>query len=115
MSQFVEVKTADLTGPALDWAVAISQGGVASERFVWELPDGVRFYGRYSPSTDWSVGGPLWDEWATSMEHYDGWCVAVIGGDAQGPTKLISLCRAIVAAKLGDVVQVPTALIGGAA
>ena len=46
------------------------------------------------------------------MEHYDGWLVAVVGGDAQGPTKLIALCRAIVAARLGDVVQVPVELVG---
>lgn len=121
MSDFVEVKTAELTGPALDWAVASATGEVLSGESIQAVHilvgagvDG-DLQRKFSPSTDWAVGGLLWDEWATSMEHYDGWCVAVVGGDAQGPTKLIALCRAIVAAKLGDVVQVPTALIGGAA
>lgn len=135
MIEFVEVKASDLTGPALDWAVAHATKAweFAHEWFPTMTLDprfsGVRDYifdgcvwlepnnpfrqdpQPFRPSTDWSQGGPLWDEWATSMEHYDGWLVAVVGGDAQGHTKLIALCRAIVSAKLGDVVQVPKELI----
>lgn len=141
-NQFVEVKTAELIGPALDWAVAealISLGemtrdpeaiGITYIQGEYEFGPGVKTNrnnkdgspfithgcgSKFNPSRDWYHGGPLWDEWATSMEHYDGWLVSVVGGDAQGPTKLIALCRAIVAAKLGDVVQVPANLLGGAA
>lgn len=139
MSQFVEVKTAELVGPALDWAVGevlVAAGEMTrdpmaiglpylSGRFVFgagketrlTLKGGSKYIEHgpgspWDPSSDWGHGGPLWDEWATSMEHYDGWLVAVVGGDAQGPTKLIALCRAIVSAKQGDVVQVPAELIG---
>lgn len=117
MSQFVEVKTAELVGPALELAIATALGIRAF------AADGRCYLGNgdeasmvmldpWSPSTDWAQGGTLWDEWATSMEHYDGWLVAVVGGDATGPTKLIALCRAIVSAKMGDVVQVPAELVG---
>lgn len=139
MSEFVEVKTAELVGPALDWAVTevlIALGEMTRDqnaigtpyikgKYVFgpgvetnrNNPDGSPFIthgcgSKFNPSSDWHHGGPLWDEWATSMEHYDGWLVAVVGGDAQGQTKLIALCRAIVSAKIGDVVQVPAELVG---
>lgn len=65
MSEFIEVKTADLIGPALDYATGIadgeqmfagaSLGGVCAKRLC---ADGdTRDY--YSPSTDWNIGGPL--------------------------------------------------------
>lgn len=111
--KFVEVKTAELVGAALDWAVAEADGlrPYTHKGGFWVL-DGKINAPLPKFSTDWAQGGPLWDEWATSMEHYDGWLVAVVGGDAQGHTKLIALCRAIVSAKLGDVVQVPVELVG---
>ncbi|WP_429066987.1 phage protein NinX family protein [Aeromonas bestiarum] len=118
MSKFVEVKTAELVGPALDWAVAQIEGQKYIVKHITKTSlnlagqvIAVEHQANYRPSADWAQGGPLWDEWATSMEHYDGWLVAVVGGDAQGHTKLIALCRAIVAAKLGDLVQVPVELV----
>lgn len=125
MSDFVGVKTAELSGPALDWCVCMVATGAQYHddygRATLVIPgaaammDGLKRprYAAAVPdySSDWALGGPLWDEWATSMEHYDGWLVTVVGGDAQGPTKLIALCRAIVSAELGDVVQVPKELI----
>lgn len=81
MSEFVEVKTAELTGPALDWAVAKAlgwkmipvpvdadgknQGEVLAPP---DLGDDFRFppRGKIGPcyflrkwSTDWAQGGPL--------------------------------------------------------
>lgn len=109
--KFVEVKTSELVGPALDWAVAEADGlrPYPHKGGFWVL-DGKANAPLPKFSTNWAQGGPLWDERATSMEYYDGWLVAVVGGDARGPTKLIALCRAIVAAKLGDVVPVPVEL-----
>ncbi|SIR65520.1 Protein of unknown function [Aeromonas sp. RU39B] len=112
MSDFVEVKTADLTGPALDWAVAQVEGVACTPHTI------KRFY---RPSTDWSQGGPLRDKYDVGIEPSvpDGRPYAYVPGrdldGSRGETALIAICRAIVAAKLGDVVQVPTALIGGAA
>lgn len=119
MNELVEVKTTELVGPALDWAVAQVEGEEYLPKCLTKTSlnlagqvVAVEHIANYTPSTDWAQGGPLWDEWATSMEHYDGWLVAVVGGDAQGHTKLIALCRAIVVAKMGDVVQVPVELVG---
>lgn len=138
MSEFVEVKTDEIIGPALDWAVAnATEAWEFSHEWFPTMTLDPRFIGirnvvvdgcvwleprnpfrqdpqPFMPSTDWSQGGALWDEFATSMDRHDGWLVSVIGGDAQGPTKLIALCRAIVAAKIGDVVRVPKELAGGA-
>lgn len=114
MSQFVDVKTAELIGPALNWAVAQACKIEVIANQCWG-PLRTPGLEPFKPSDGWMDGGPLWDEWAISMEHYDGWLVAVVGGDAQGPTKLVALCRAIVSAKLGDVVQVPAELVGGEA
>lgn len=79
----------------------------------------------WSPSTDWSQGGELihkymFDfEWVVSDWHgepIEKFCVAHGYGldrEGLGPTHLIAACRAIVAAHLGDSVQVPAELVGG--
>ena len=63
----VEVKTTELIGPALDWAVAKADGhepivtpfknsiGNALYLAEWAQREGIR----WQPSTDWSQGGPL--------------------------------------------------------
>lgn len=65
----MKVKTSELTGDALDWAVAkcevlqVTYDGIA---YVVNAPDRVRWLGarrkrcaKYSPSTDWESGGPI--------------------------------------------------------
>lgn len=112
MSEFVEVNAAELTGPALDWVVAQIEGVSCTPHTI------MRFY---RPSTDWAQGGPLIDKYNIQLTpHGNLW-------DAQtdlkmgpsswarqfGTTPLISLCRAIVAAKHGNLVMVPSVLVGG--
>lgn len=115
MSQFVEVKTADLVGPALDWAVGVAEGNpmrVPVSDVVWS-----DWHGSYAPSINWTQGGPLRDKHRVDITEGDHDVSASILTescecvDASGPTALIALCRAIVAAKLGDVVQVPAELV----
>lgn len=112
MSAFAEMKTASLTGPALDWTVAQVEGVSCTPHTI------KRFY---RPSTDWSQGGPLRDKYDVGIEPGvpDGLPYAYVPGrdlhGSRGETALIALCRAIVTAKLGDVVQVPEELMGGAA
>ncbi len=130
MSQFVEVKTAELIGPALDWAVAMADGwkadrpqdGQVSKNGVYRLvgPRPMRstvppdWY--YDPSTGWAVGGQLRDKYKVDITELDTGVLASICTESceciesRGPTALITLCRAIVATKLGDVVQVPAEL-----
>lgn len=108
MSDVQEMKAAELTGLPLHWAVALADRGPDK----MPSPSQFKIWDDYRPSINWVVGGPLFDKYAHDMAYHDGWLVAVEGGDALGPTKLIALCRAIVIAKLGDVVRVPTLLIG---
>lgn len=128
-----KVKTADLIGPALDWAVAESEG--LKDMRIRRPDDDVLqllWFGApgplvvaYSPSADWSQGGPLiekfplklmpndwkggpkWLAWIRLDEH------KTLG--LNGETPLIAACRAIVAAKLGDEVDIPEELFTPAA
>lgn len=124
-----EVKTSELIGPALDWAVAQALGGERKPyRFAsnedapmdraWVFPTGYACT-RWAPSTDWGQGGPLIEREQIELEWggIDGkalWWKAShqdIAGGQLGLAPLIAACRAIVAAKLGDTVQVPDELI----
>lgn len=135
--EMIEVKAAELIGPALDWAVAKAIGGERKpHRFAsnddapmyeaWVFPEGsyCRACTQWSPSTDWSQGGPLIEKHLVSfcVEHEDVILAVLcddygmyISGWRQGETHLIAACRAIVAAKLGDAALVPAALVGGMA
>ncbi|MCX7132320.1 phage protein NinX family protein [Aeromonas sp.] len=141
MSNMVEVKTAELIGPALDWAVAKSIGLTifamgdnwpgnyaatitAAERPIvilcligrlWREHQGVTV--PWTPSTDWAQGGPLIDKYRIWLSgpifNRKDYSAAVDTGtdESRGTTALIALCRALVTAKLGDVVQVPADLV----
>lgn len=114
----MKIKTSELSGVALDWAVAQVSGefvrivkGVVKRRF--------NFQGDWTPSTDWSQCGPLIEREQIDLE-WDGvdgqayWWKASHQDIAQfqiGYTPLIAACRAIVAAKLGDEVDVPEGLV----
>jgi hypothetical protein len=151
MSHFVELKTAELTGQALDWAVAkcsemplftmgdewpgnYSVTMTAAEKPILILDFTGRMWREYQgvtvpwePSTNWAQGGPLLDKYATMVFSRDSSADVMIGGfwnpsreaacekktpNAYGPSILVALCRAIVAANLGSVVQVPAELVG---
>lgn len=130
MSEFVEIKTRELTGSSLDWAVAYSLNG--TKPFFSAF--GARMLGRsilrevvrgeISPSTDWNQGGKLVDEFNVDFNtqgvDVDGRQIieaAVQDFESMqywardGETRLESMCRAIVSSKLGDVVQVPIELV----
>jgi hypothetical protein len=114
MSEFVEVKTAELAGFALNWFVAIAVRG--EDRMP--SPAQFKMWNDYHPSTDWAQGGPLLDMFdiainggvASGERVIYATLRAVDDGDplstATGPTRLVAACRAIVRNDLGDVVQV---------
>jgi len=125
MTDLIEVKTADLAGEALGWAV-----GKAEDLDVFLAPPE---YGnpwrvfaryratvterteRYNPWEDWASGGDLIEKYRVGFGLYSDSFFAVTGlndlsGDADGSTHLIAACRAIVAARLGDTAQVPKEL-----
>lgn len=114
------MKTSELIGPALDWAVAKCEGYVIEWDDVFEdywLEHGdVRHtrLGNYSPSTSWEQAGPIIEREIESLyEHTPLGCWAAKSkqGDLRyGPTPLIAAMRAFVASKLGDEVEIPSEL-----
>lgn len=108
------------------WEEATSgRGGVLLGKCVY-LPVGPRTSPKtrnsgevYSPSTDWSQGGPLLKSNRISiMQKHDGWwraCIFDLNDDlfclqlADDP--LIAAMRCFVASKLGDEVDVPEELL----
>lgn len=123
MSEFVEVKTAELTGAALDWAVAKAEGMPAliyptDPHYVYiDMPG--RGCGPYMPSHAWFEGGPLIEKYkldiGAPMENQNGpWNAATEWAHPlgyKGDTPLIAACRAIVASVFGETVSVPTELL----
>lgn len=129
MSQMIEVKTAELEGAALDWAVAkatdasqvkvVEWGDGNTVSCVYQLADGGCWANHYSPSTEWDQGGVLIEQHRISTEApgvSSGFWTASMPGSAlmeicQGPTPLVAGCRRLVREHLGDTVQVPAELV----
>lgn len=118
------MKTNELIGAALDWAVAKCEFPYASSEDiqVWVQPlpcdDETDF--KFQPSTDWAQGGPIIEREGINLDNYaknpkwSAWTPAPDreSGEAQayGPTPLIAAMRCYVASKLGDEVELPTEL-----
>ena len=114
------VKTSELIGAALDWAVAKCEGRpVEQDNGMVNWP----YLTGYSPSTDWSQGGPIVERerirtrFESECYWYfttptDTWLANYEGvGEWLGPTPLIAAMRCYVASKLGDSVEIPEELI----
>jgi hypothetical protein len=115
------MKTADLTGAALDWAVAKCEGVT-----VWydDLPQVLRttkgLEKEYSPSDNWAQGGPIIEREGISVEYNRAeftwlWTAYKLGDPHEdnpegGPTPLIAAMRCYVASKLGAEVEIPEEL-----
>ena len=143
MIDLIQVNTADLTGAALDWMVAQVEAvpvAIAAPHYGtdWRVykPD---FGGKYSPSTDWAIGGPLIQKYKvlltppTDMVHrnfgsfdkrngwYESghWGSTIFGKERKHrrtafhhpDSPLIVAMRAIVQFELGDSAQVPKELL----
>jgi hypothetical protein len=100
------MKTSELTDIALDWAVA------KIEANVW---------GYFSPSTNWSHGGPIIEREIIVLTHpkHDCWTATTQDStdldtplyQEDGPTPLIAAMRCYVASKLGEEVDIPAELL----
>jgi len=104
------MKTNELTGAALDWAVARCEGGVGKNQLIGAW---------YAPSTDWSQGGEIIEREIITLIHprWDGWTAHKYDDRIEdesytvdGPTPLIAAMRCYVASKLGDEVEIPAEL-----
>ena len=115
----MRVKTNELTGAALDWAVAKCEGieltnGCYNRLLVdGRMSRGQEMLAPYNPSTDWAQGGPIIEREKTAIKEngYGHWFAKVGTGKwMRGPTPLIAAMRCYVASKLGDEVDVPKEL-----
>lgn len=106
----MKIKTSNLIGDALDWAVEKAYEDEAVKPwYAW----GGR---KHSPSTDWSVGGPIIEREGIRLHrsHTGAWWA---GSEAEprrpteGPTPLIAAMRCFVTSRLGDEVDVPDELL----
>jgi Protein of unknown function (DUF2591) len=98
----MKVKTSDLQGAALDWAVAKCEG---KEVKAWAVH---RRLGRCDYSTNWAQGGPIIEREGIAL--IPGWTAERPGFSADGPTPLIAAMRCYVASCLGDEVEIPEEL-----
>jgi hypothetical protein len=128
----MKVKTQDLVGPALDWAVAKCEkkkvarvpipgwnNYVAEVKAIKTFPWGPP---TYSPSTDWSQGGRIAERELIRLtpcghalweaEHGNNLVGEWGTGVTQfGPTPLIAAMRCYVAVKLGEEIDIPEELL----
>jgi hypothetical protein len=104
----MKIKTSELTGAALDWAVMRSQTGNA-DYWLEKWVDPTRRFLCESASTNWAHGGPIIErERITLSDTVTGWVAGYNGTlNSFGPTPLIAAMRCYVASKLGDEVDVP--------
>ena len=118
----MKVQTNELTGHALDWAVArVSNPQWWDEGYMDDpldalyMDDGTM----YAPSTNWAQGGPIIErEGIDTLKDGAGWTALktmTINHPhlrVYGPTPLIAAMRCYVASKLGDTIEVPEELLG---
>ena len=134
------MKTSELTGATLDWAVAKCEGieviAMKDELAIFLDPadDGSLNEMPINYSSDWAQGGAIIEReeielhvipeihipenWADCKPD-DKWCANIWPQDenlikVSGPTPLIAAMRCYVASKLGDEVEVPEELLDSA-
>jgi hypothetical protein len=121
----MKIKTSELTGAALDWAVAKCEGVALLDPHnnEWELcwtllGDNSGDY--YQPSCDWAQGGPIIEREGIAIRRYgdfpetrwqsDTWQFRFVDPQTYGHTPLVAAMRCRVASKLGDEVEIPEEL-----
>lgn len=108
------MKTSELTGPALDWAVAKLEGYEPfTDGISWIIDRAGTYQQLPKYSTDWEQGGPIIERERIELKPtYAGWA-AFLGNKtfANGPTSLIAAMRCYVANKIGDEVAIPEELL----
>lgn len=114
----MKVKINELTGHALDWAVAKCEGENAElnrdEIVTWKTVAFEEYRLVWNPSTNWAQGGVIIERecieltkgygiWGAQIRNgeYGEWC------EYEGSTPLVASMRCYVASKLGDEVDIP--------
>jgi hypothetical protein len=132
----MKIKTSELTGAALDWAVAKCEGHEIDSLMggaVWywlkcSLTGALEVVEVFKPSTDWAQGGPILERerikvapnlggtWHGQIRHTKEHPLSrhpVLSGwtNQHGPTPLVAALRCYVASKLGAEVDIPDELV----
>ncbi|MBL0581662.1 phage protein NinX family protein [Aeromonas caviae] len=125
MASEILVKTEELDGHALDWAVAVANGLNAEKNGLrYDLRGRPTVAGEfavyYQPSKNWLQCGPLIEKYnicVSAQGEPTEWSASVGRSTDEmfGKTPMVAICRALVAEKVGDEVMVPALLVGGAA
>jgi hypothetical protein len=111
----MKMRTSELQGAALDWAVATCEGGYDERDFI------VRGYKYTTPnySTDWAQGGPIIERECINLFRLDPkteddtrfWLAHIDGIYCRyGVSAIVAAMRCYVAMKLGDEVEIPEEL-----
>jgi hypothetical protein len=132
------MRTSELRGTALDWAVAKCEGWQetratdATGSYPWLVKEGRDINPKhYRPSTNWALGGPIIEREKISLiymgfAHEEYWVGSIdavrrehemFNGidlpfeyEEKADTPLIAAMRCYVASKLGNEVQIPAEL-----
>lgn len=133
MDDLVNVRVDILRGAALDWAACKALGSEpvvedwgGPHPFVVLSDHGAFEMVPWEPSSNWCQGGPIIQHhniavWPEANGKYSaGFCTGsrhaeldLPGIVLEGETALMAICRALVVAKFGEVVEVPSVLING--
>ena len=125
---FEQVKTSELTGAALDWAVAKCEydnrryhyGSTCfnpTTKRVYETEELRKIGVSFAPSSDWKQGGPIVERECIGLTYADSvpsWYATSQQGKRflrLGETPLEAAMRCYVASKLGDTVEIPEDLL----
>ena len=116
------MKTSELSGAALDWAVQDAEYRSMQERGeyikLWVLEAHQQGLSTPPWSTDWQWGGPIIEREGIELKRslvtpFVWWAAFAFRASRAhccGPTPLIAGMRCFVASKLGDEVEVPKEL-----
>lgn len=118
----MEVKTSELTGAALNWAVASIEWPNDTGILNPELTSKQSVNEDYPFDKNWSLAGPIIEREFVCADyiHKSRWLAVKRNGDdayadagpmIAGPTLLIAAMRCLIASKLGDKVEIPDHLL----
>lgn len=119
----IKIKTSELTGVALNWAVAkceelnaIVEQTMAGPFIAHSTNNGTSWID-FFPSTNWAQGGPIIEREGIELNiqipnsHARKWVgMGYSFPRMSGPTPLIAAMRCYVASKMGDEVEIPEEL-----